>query len=201
MTKIGPEHLARRAFVYVRQSTADQLRHNHESRRRQYALADRARMLGWSEVVVIDDGCAAGTVHASYTSPTAAATATRRATTARALPSTMEHCSAASRSARCAWMRWWPRRCCRHYAPWAFKPRFKPSNSAPVMIRPSAGSSSWRWNRYASKRQERIVNSTPSIPAIDSLPVSLNAAGTSAWRRSRASRPSWMHWTRTLHRA
>lgn len=55
MTKISPEHLARGAYVYVRQSTADQLRHNHESRRRQYALADRARTLGWSEVVVIDD--------------------------------------------------------------------------------------------------------------------------------------------------
>lgn len=55
MSKIGPEHLARRAYVYVRQSTVDQLRSNHESRRRQYALADRARTLGWSEVVVIDD--------------------------------------------------------------------------------------------------------------------------------------------------
>ncbi|MFT7772462.1 recombinase family protein [Roseateles sp.] len=55
MTKICPEHLARRAYVYVRQSTVDQLRNNHESRRRQYALADRARMLGWSDVVVIDD--------------------------------------------------------------------------------------------------------------------------------------------------
>lgn len=55
MSKISPEHLARGAFVYVRQSTADQLRNNHESRRRQYALAERAQMLGWSEVVVIDD--------------------------------------------------------------------------------------------------------------------------------------------------
>jgi len=64
MSKISPEHLARGAYVYVRQSTADQLRHNHESRRRQYALADRARTLGWSEVVVIDDdlGVSAGGV-------------------------------------------------------------------------------------------------------------------------------------------
>ena len=64
MSKISPEHLARSAYVYVRQSTADQLRHNHESRRRQYALADRARVLGWSEVVVIDDdlGVSAGGV-------------------------------------------------------------------------------------------------------------------------------------------
>ncbi len=55
MSKISPEHLARGAYVYVRQSTADQLRHNHESRRRQYALADRARSLGWTDIVVIDD--------------------------------------------------------------------------------------------------------------------------------------------------
>jgi DNA invertase Pin-like site-specific DNA recombinase len=55
MTKVTPEHLARGAYIYVRQSTADQLLHNHESRRRQYGLADRARSLGWQEVVVIDD--------------------------------------------------------------------------------------------------------------------------------------------------
>jgi excisionase family DNA binding protein len=55
MTKVTSEHLARGAFVYVRQSTADQLLHNHESRRRQYGLADRARGLGWGDVVVIDD--------------------------------------------------------------------------------------------------------------------------------------------------
>lgn len=55
MTKLTADHLARGAYVYVRQSTADQLRHNHESRRRQYGLADRARALGFSEVVVIDD--------------------------------------------------------------------------------------------------------------------------------------------------
>jgi DNA invertase Pin-like site-specific DNA recombinase len=64
MSKISPEHLARGAYVYVRQSTADQLRNNRESRRRQYALADRARALGWTEVVVIDDdlGVSAGGV-------------------------------------------------------------------------------------------------------------------------------------------
>ena len=46
MSKITSEHLSRNAYVYVRQSTADQLTHNHESRRRQYGLADRARQLG-----------------------------------------------------------------------------------------------------------------------------------------------------------
>jgi DNA invertase Pin-like site-specific DNA recombinase len=55
MTKITPEHLARGAFVYVRQSTAMQVTHNLESQRRQYGLADRARQLGWQDVEVIDD--------------------------------------------------------------------------------------------------------------------------------------------------
>jgi len=55
MTKITTEHLARNACVYIRQSTADQLAHNHESRRRQYGLVDRAKQLGWSNVDVIDD--------------------------------------------------------------------------------------------------------------------------------------------------
>jgi DNA invertase Pin-like site-specific DNA recombinase len=55
MTKITADHLGRSAFVYVRQSTGDQLLHNPESRRRQYGLADRARQLGWTTVEVIDD--------------------------------------------------------------------------------------------------------------------------------------------------
>src|SRR6201997_1063575 len=55
MNKITPEHLAREAYVYVRQSTPDQLLNNPESRRRQYALVARARSLGWEHVIVIDD--------------------------------------------------------------------------------------------------------------------------------------------------
>jgi len=55
MNKITPEHLVRDAYVYIRQSTADQLAHNPESRRRQYALKERAAALGWHNVVVIDD--------------------------------------------------------------------------------------------------------------------------------------------------
>ncbi|MEE8226092.1 MAG: recombinase family protein [Kiloniellales bacterium] len=55
MTKITPEHLARAAVVYVRQSTAFQVAQNLESQRRQYGLAERARQLGWSDVEVIDD--------------------------------------------------------------------------------------------------------------------------------------------------
>ncbi|MDW7632686.1 hypothetical protein RY843_33230, partial [Azospirillum brasilense] len=33
MSKITPDHLARHAYVYVRQSSPEQLLHNHESRR------------------------------------------------------------------------------------------------------------------------------------------------------------------------
>ncbi|HET9643600.1 MAG TPA: recombinase family protein [Burkholderiaceae bacterium] len=55
MNKITAEHLSRRAYVYVRQSTPDQVQHNLESQRRQYALVERARQLGWEHVEVIDD--------------------------------------------------------------------------------------------------------------------------------------------------
>ncbi len=55
MNKITAEHLKRGAYVYVRQSTPEQLLHNPESRRRQYGLTTRARMLGWENVIVIDD--------------------------------------------------------------------------------------------------------------------------------------------------
>jgi DNA invertase Pin-like site-specific DNA recombinase len=53
--KVREGHLQRRAVVYVRQSTVEQLRHNHESRRRQYDLADQARAMGWHDVEVIDE--------------------------------------------------------------------------------------------------------------------------------------------------
>jgi DNA invertase Pin-like site-specific DNA recombinase len=55
MNKITGSHLSRSAYVYVRQSTADQVANNPESRRRQYGLAARANALGWSNVVVVDD--------------------------------------------------------------------------------------------------------------------------------------------------
>lgn len=53
--KIQGLHLARAAFVYVRQSSMQQVRHNLESQRRQYDLHHRARELGFEQVVVIDD--------------------------------------------------------------------------------------------------------------------------------------------------
>ena len=63
--KITPDHLGRGAFIYIRQATADQLANNHESRRRQYGLADRARALGWTDVTVIDDDLGRARVRAS----------------------------------------------------------------------------------------------------------------------------------------
>jgi DNA invertase Pin-like site-specific DNA recombinase len=53
--KLQAEHLERAAYVYVRQSTAQQVRNHRESQQRQYALADRARQLGFARVVVIDE--------------------------------------------------------------------------------------------------------------------------------------------------
>ena len=58
MTKITADHLGRAAYVYVRQSSLDQVQRHHESQRRQYGLADRARRLGWNEVVVVDEDLA-----------------------------------------------------------------------------------------------------------------------------------------------
>ena len=55
MNKISNDHLARTAYVYIRQSTPEQVRHNLESQRRQYGLAERARALGWQDVVVLDE--------------------------------------------------------------------------------------------------------------------------------------------------
>ncbi|MBX9927155.1 MAG: recombinase family protein [Hyphomicrobiaceae bacterium] len=46
---VKPTHLARRAVVYIRQSTPHQVVSNQESLRLQYALQQRARELGWHE--------------------------------------------------------------------------------------------------------------------------------------------------------
>jgi DNA invertase Pin-like site-specific DNA recombinase len=53
--KITADHLERTALVYVRQSTPGQVRGHLESQRRQYALADVARELGFERVETIDD--------------------------------------------------------------------------------------------------------------------------------------------------
>jgi DNA invertase Pin-like site-specific DNA recombinase len=53
--ELPPNVVARRAVVYVRQSTGVQVVENLESQRRQYELADLARGYGFREVAVIDD--------------------------------------------------------------------------------------------------------------------------------------------------
>lgn len=53
--KITAEHLSRKAYVYIRQSSMDQVRNNLESQRRQYGLSDKARSMGWTRVEVIDE--------------------------------------------------------------------------------------------------------------------------------------------------
>ena len=52
--KVTGDHLKRRAIVYIRQSSPIQVANNLESQRRQYALADQARQLGFQQVEVID---------------------------------------------------------------------------------------------------------------------------------------------------
>ena len=68
--KIGAQHRARKAVLYVRQSSAHQVQHNRESQVLQYAMRDRLVQLGWSEIEVIDEdlGCSAagGTTRAGF---------------------------------------------------------------------------------------------------------------------------------------
>jgi DNA invertase Pin-like site-specific DNA recombinase len=50
--KITRSHLQRDAIVYIRQSSTHQVRHNQESRKRQYALTERAQVLGWKDSAI-----------------------------------------------------------------------------------------------------------------------------------------------------
>jgi excisionase family DNA binding protein len=60
--KIKPEHLARKAIVYLRQSSDKQVRHNTESQRLQYEVTERMRAFGWKQVETVssDLGFSAG---------------------------------------------------------------------------------------------------------------------------------------------
>ncbi len=53
---ITPQHLLRKAIIYVRQSTPHQVLSNQESLRLQYALQQRALDLGWrpEQIEIID---------------------------------------------------------------------------------------------------------------------------------------------------
>src|ERR1700730_15847965 len=50
-------HRAKLAYIYVRQSTAGQVRQHQESTKLQYRLVDRAALFGWPKerIEVIDD--------------------------------------------------------------------------------------------------------------------------------------------------
>ena len=52
--KVLPHHLGRKAVVYIRQSSMQQVKHNQESQRLQFALVDRAKAFGFHRVEVID---------------------------------------------------------------------------------------------------------------------------------------------------
>src|SRR6202011_5342507 len=53
--KIRPNHLERKAILYVRQSSVYQVNNNLESQKLQYAMEERLRNLGWREVEVVDE--------------------------------------------------------------------------------------------------------------------------------------------------
>jgi DNA invertase Pin-like site-specific DNA recombinase len=53
--KIQLIHTEREAYVYIRQSTMQQVRTRLEGQRRQYDLRERALSLGFQSVVVIDE--------------------------------------------------------------------------------------------------------------------------------------------------
>ena len=53
--KVKPQHVQRKAILYIRQSSTFQVQHNQESRRLQYAMKDRLQQLGWREIEIIDD--------------------------------------------------------------------------------------------------------------------------------------------------
>lgn len=55
--KVTPDHLQRLAYLYVRQSSLQQVQDHRESTARQYDLKRRAQTLGWSseQIVVIDE--------------------------------------------------------------------------------------------------------------------------------------------------
>src|SRR5579864_6119219 len=63
--KIKPEHLARRAIVYLRESSERQVRQNKESQLLQYDVAERMRALGWKHVEIIDSDLGSSAAMAS----------------------------------------------------------------------------------------------------------------------------------------
>jgi DNA invertase Pin-like site-specific DNA recombinase len=66
--EITPQHLSKIAYVYVRQSTPHQVKHNLQSQQLQYDLVDLAKAKGWApeKIIVVDEDLgksASGTAH------------------------------------------------------------------------------------------------------------------------------------------
>ena len=102
--KVHPHHLARKALLYVRQSSAHQVLHNRESSVLQYAMRDRLTALGWSEIEAIDDdlgrSAAGGVLRAGFEPRSVWARSARFAPArSRALPATA---GTGNSSSRCA---------------------------------------------------------------------------------------------------
>ena len=68
--KIGAQHRASKAVLYVRQSSAHQIQHNRESQVLQYAMRDRLAQLGRSAIAISDEdlggSAAGGTTRAGF---------------------------------------------------------------------------------------------------------------------------------------
>jgi DNA invertase Pin-like site-specific DNA recombinase len=68
--KVRAHHLDRKAIVYIRQSSLQQVREHKESTARQYALSDVAVALGWSrdrvEIIAADQGRTGQTVEGRH---------------------------------------------------------------------------------------------------------------------------------------
>jgi hypothetical protein len=58
--KITPQHVARQAYIYIRQSTPGQVAHHQESQINQRRMAERAAALGWPadriQAIEVDQG-------------------------------------------------------------------------------------------------------------------------------------------------
>jgi DNA invertase Pin-like site-specific DNA recombinase len=65
--RITVHHLARDAYLYIRQSTLRQVNENGESTRRQYALQERAVALGWpaERIHIIDQDLGMSGAHSA----------------------------------------------------------------------------------------------------------------------------------------
>src|SRR3954453_18081675 len=65
---ITSQHLARKALIYIRQSTPHQVFSHQESTRLQYALQQRALALGWrpDQIEVLDAGLGSSATRTQY---------------------------------------------------------------------------------------------------------------------------------------